>query len=577
MTLAPLTLALALAVAPPLTRPQALWARDLHALVVSLVEPPAGPNERAEHALWSDIVRLVQCEPLPKLVLDEQPQPHDMLRALLRVEVARRARLGDRARTSDTLWRDILDPGFFRRESPLAAAGDVLRWPVEEERWEGEVTEVTVKPSQCGKKVPPADELAQLTPELVWSAEQQLGEAAAARLRLHLGVRMLAQGMRDEARKAVEKLQPAQLTNVRDRALTELMRVDLGLDPADALTWLARDPVLEPWRLEITVQAAAYLADTGDWDPLLALTAPWEQAELSAQANPRRALLLDLTYRRALALQAKGQEAPLRVLVKRAFPALQAEDAPVADALRDVAMGHLARGTVDAEALGLLKALGPEHAFVRRLGELGSRALSVGNPRAAEAVAVRLMAEKAAAARARGHALRAELALAVGDPERMGSSVNALFAERERPEVGTSERAAMDQVTLDLAQVMVAQSAELTDPRWHALLARTLARMQDVVHSRHGRAFPSLVAALEDRAPPAPARKGQRVQAYYAVGEVRVGPPRVTLPPPPLDIAWPEPFSLLALPGPDGLLAAWVPRPAPVASKTDNAQVKHAP
>ena len=116
------------------------WARDLGALARDIAESPDDPQA----AFFADLLRLCDCEPLGPV------QDKDPLRALLRVEAARRDRLGAGAASSPTLWRDVLRPDFFRRDPGNPRAADALEWPDEQERWAGEKLLVAPPRFACG-------------------------------------------------------------------------------------------------------------------------------------------------------------------------------------------------------------------------------------------------------------------------------------------------------------------------------------------------------------------------------------------------------------------------------------------
>ena len=193
-------LLLATLAAGPAQYDQAFWERDLHGLVVLLSERPSSEAEAEAQALYGDVVRLVQCEPLPGIAAGDLQAVSQ--RRLLRLEAARRTRLGADAARAPTLWREVLDPASFRRTSALAAQGLLLRWPVEEERWSDEATDVAVRPSACANPVAAGDELSLLgAPELT-QLQLALPADAGARLTYHRAARLLARGEREAARAA---------------------------------------------------------------------------------------------------------------------------------------------------------------------------------------------------------------------------------------------------------------------------------------------------------------------------------------------------------------------------------------
>jgi hypothetical protein len=551
-----------------------LWARDLHEMVVLLSQPPADAAEAEQQQLFGDVVRFLNCEPLPELKAEAQLHAP---RALLRLETARRGRLGPSAATSATLWRDVLAPDFFRRAS-VFARGEVLRWPVEEEHWSTETLEVRLRPSSCGKPAPTADELGQLTPELMREVETALGPEVAGRLLYHRASRLLARGKADEARELAAGLNPSALGGEL-RPFARLLRLALGHEPAEGYVALASEPALSALRLPIAVQAAAHLSTEGRWRELLALTAPYTEWPDPSTLEAEAALLSDIVYRRVLAHQALGERESVARLLAPIFPALASSQEPRVEALRGVALASLARGGLEPEALALLRDLGPAAGLPRRLAHLGGLALGVGNVRGALEVSEHLLRERGAPSRARGFALRAEIALATGDAAGLTRSIERLLALRRQERVPVRELEEVDRIALALAQTLVTASADLTEPHWRPLLAERLEAMRQGVHSRHEKLFPALFAALEDRTPQ-PVARGKREEAFVAVGQVAVGAPPSTLPPPPFSVDWPEPYSLLALPLPDGSPRDWFPRepstPAAVPAPT-GAEVPHAP
>ena len=536
---------------------QAFWQRDLHGLVLLLSERPRDAADEEAHALYGDVVRLLQCEPLPPLVAhDPRAVPQ---RRLLRLEEARRARLGAGAARSATLWRDVLDPDFFRRSSPLAAQGLLLRWPVEEERWSDETTDVTVKPSACATPVAAGDELALLGAAELAALQGQLPPEAGVRLAYHRAVRLLSRGEVQEAHAALSALGEVQGAHTQLAALqpslrpwVQLMRLELGLDPAEGYLALVQAPELAPVALLVHGRAAAFLADAGRWLPLLRLAAQSGDAPAFAGSEEHAALLRqDLLYRRALTYHALGNTQALRSLLQRALVVEAGVPGPALEGLRGLALESLARAELDAESLALLDALGPASARLQRLVTVGGRALAVGNVAGAEGVAAQLLRQKDALAQARGFALQADLALAQEDRARLERSVRSLLQLREGAGVSARQRDELDAIAMQVAQSLVLASARLVGPGWQPVLGARLEALKDGVHSRHARAFVPLFAALADR-PAQASAPGRRLEAFVSVGEVAVGAPRQGVPPPAVSVPWPEPYSLLSLPQPDG-------------------------
>jgi hypothetical protein len=171
------------------------------------------------------------------------------------------------------------------------------------------------------------------------------------------------------------------------------------------------------------------------------------------------------------------------------------------------------------------------------------------------------------------------VALAAGDAPGLTRSIERLLTLRHQERIPVRDQEEVDRIALALTQSLVTASADLTESHWRPLLSAQLEAVRQGIHSRHEKAFPPLFAALEDR-PPAPVAKGKRQEAFVAVGRVAVGAPPSTLPPPAFSVAWPEPYSLLALPLPDGSPRDWFPRepttPAAVPAPS-GAEVPHAP
>ncbi|MET0400995.1 MAG: hypothetical protein ABW123_01275, partial [Cystobacter sp.] len=352
-------LAVALAAQP---HAEAFWARDLTALVERLTEPPSSPAEAEQQRLFGDVVRFLGCEPLAPLKPEDSPR---LPLALLRLEVARRGRLGEAASASATLWRDVLAPLFFWR-APVLAQDKSLRWPVEEERWSTEMLEVRMKPSSCALPPLPSDELPLLTAELEQEARREVGAEVSHRLRYHRVSRLLTLGRTDEARELARQLSPPEM-NEALRPLAVLARLALGLDSAEGYLALVEEPRLADMRLALVVQAAAHLSTQARWKEVLALTEPHAKGPDAPTRLSGSPLHWDVLYRRALAHQALGESEPLMGLWATAFPALASSQDLRVEALRALVLNGLARGALDAPALARLKDLGPATAFPRRL------------------------------------------------------------------------------------------------------------------------------------------------------------------------------------------------------------------
>src|SRR5262249_8331246 len=130
----------------------------------------------AQHALFADIAHLASCEPLAPLGNEEADFE---LRTLVRLEAARRGRLGEAAASAPTIWKDVLSRDFFLRSTlpPELVRADLIAWPVEAEAWPGETLRIGSLPWRCDAPAPAAaDELSIASAEFI----ERLGNAASS-------------------------------------------------------------------------------------------------------------------------------------------------------------------------------------------------------------------------------------------------------------------------------------------------------------------------------------------------------------------------------------------------------------
>src|SRR5207248_3291539 len=128
-------------------------------------------------------------------------------------------------------------------------------------------------------------------------------------------------------------------------------------------------------------------------------------------------------------------------------------------------------------------------------------------------------------------------------------AVARMFAG-ERKRVDRDER---DRAAVELFELLAARQAVRPSHAWQKLLEVRAAFVADRVQSRHQAEARRVLAALRELRG-RPAEKGSQP---LALGEVAVAADEPLPPPPALQIDWPEPYSLLAIPAPDGSLRDW--------------------
>src|SRR5262249_38141040 len=154
----------------------------------------------------------------------------------IRLERARRSRLGAGAASSQTLWRDILKPSFFNRALGGGPDGTLLFWPVESEEWSSEALRARVRASGCaaapGPGKPAEMELASEKLMLDLGRDAAPDPAlrpAAARLAYHRGVLLARAGQSEAAKQAAALVTPPELLGPELAKYARLLRLELGV------------------------------------------------------------------------------------------------------------------------------------------------------------------------------------------------------------------------------------------------------------------------------------------------------------------------------------------------------------
>ena len=475
------------------TAAQLFWSRDLGGLQRLIAEQSAEAD-----GLFGDLLRLVDCEALSP--------SDDPLRRLVRIEALRRAR------PANNLWRDILHPGFFRRQVTNPTGS--LVWRNDGEPWPGETLVVAPPLSQCAKEpLPKGDEVALL-------AGLRLDDAAA-RARVAYQLALLLVRKRAPALDAARSIDPAPL-RAELQPWARLLRLEAGADPREGYFAL-----VDQWSGapdEVVMRAAALAAERHQFDQVARLT---ERA--AAPKTPAQRHLISL---RAAALAALGRnEEALAVL----------EKVPE----RELSLRLLSRRPFDKRSRALLAAFPGMPA-----SDLAERALAAGNVRTARAAAEELL-EGPAHKLARGLALQAEIAFAQGEPAAFDDAIARLFPAERKPFSHAAEREDRDRSAIELLELLAARQAARPDRAWQRLLEARAAHVAAEVHVRHKpEAERVLVALRELRGKPGTA---------LALGAIAVEPQAPLPPEPQVAFDFPEPYSLLAIPAPDGSLHDWFP------------------
>ncbi len=533
---------------------QLFWQHELGLLRREILDDRGMGEERM---LFDDLLALGTCAPLSRLA---EPSP---MRQLVRVEAARRVRLGKAAGSSRTVWRDLLRPGFFSVAILNPKPSKALYWIDEKEKWPNETLLVQSPAWLCGK-LPAWSAEEQITQELISSQEPRTAALLAyerAAVQFRAGKALELHGLETEQL-------PANL-----RPYARFLRLEAGADPREGFAELAA-VLPEPIVLDRAAQA---LYDAGRFAEVVKLT----------EGKPPRFSL----WMRALSLLRLGREDEMLDALARGFAASSAGFAPGGPAsggpasgagasgvsgsgvassgdastepLRELAMQTLARRPLDEKKLAFFAVKGAEEATLLQLGQ---RALAAGNVATARAVAQALADEPKARNSAAGLALQGESAFVSGDAEALRDALALLFpagggygrgalagpkAPRVPGQLRVADRDERDHAAVALAQALAGRAHDR--PELAALLEETFARLREGVHIRYAREIDSVAETLHSTV----ARDLQRV----AVGEIKIANPPQPPPPPKAELELPEPFSLLAIPVDDGSLRSWFAGP----------------
>ncbi|TMB29165.1 MAG: hypothetical protein E6J61_16140 [Deltaproteobacteria bacterium] len=492
------------------------WARDLGALARDIAES----REDAEVPFFRDLLRLCSCEPLGPA------EGNDPLRALLRVEEARRVRLGARAASSPTIWREVMRPDFFRRDPGNPPGDDALEWPDEEERWTGERLLVAAPESACDAAVPSRKQSAdspaarEVPPGLAVALAAAGHAGTASVLAYHEATLLWRANKMSEAAFVARTVDPGRLGPLSRWA--SLLRIATGVDARASAVALARD-----WQGEgsalVRVLAIDALARQGRWDETVAASEQLPDA-------PRSRLLFHARLLRARALFETGRAAAARTVLPRDRE----------DAVRDLAIEVLAADSLDAAGVEMVGSLFPD--TTEALLRIARRALVAGSIPVARSAAARLDP-----AEPRTLALKAELAFAANAPEVGPALETALSGPLPRG----MRRSTRERAVVELCHSLVELAARAS-ARLRADTAALLAGAREDLGSSTQKAVDSAVAAL-------------RADGAAAIGVVRVGSTLPLPELPPIQVDWPEPASLLAIPDGDGGFRDWFPEAKTVA------------
>ncbi|HVE87125.1 MAG TPA: hypothetical protein VND93_29925, partial [Myxococcales bacterium] len=331
-----------------------------------------------------------------------------------------------------------------------------------------------------------------------------------------------------------------------------LLRLELGVDPPEGYAALFGQP-FGANQAAVNERLAYGLHRNGSWELLKKVTA--EPRALAPAALCDRAgspLPRDLLYRHAVAQQKLGATAEVDAVLAQAFPACAYVAEPAVEALKDLAIGHYSRRTLDAALEKRLRELDPPGRLARDVQKLGARALHGGNLPGAQVAMGWLITDRTAAGRARGWVLEAEIAYALQDGKRFDRAVQSIFPDPAIDSLRPQERDERDRAVEELAQALVTTAEDQADADFRKRLHAQIPVWRERAAIKREPAFNALLAALEARPVPLNGDKRKRPTAEVAVGSISVAPPEAVIPPPEVQFDWPEPYSLLAIPPPPG-------------------------
>jgi hypothetical protein len=523
--------------------------------------------------LLDDLARLVRCLPLGPVPAAETDQ---LLAARLvaRVERIRLERvLKDSAYSESPLLELFMHPPLYQLEAPGQTL-ELVRWPIEEERWPGEVIEGIPEKGVCpvragalretdGKihaanaKIRAAAERAATTavlPLLPDLPDPAAGKIALAYLRDAVDAESFVFPIEwaDRLEAGLRRGEP----RVRSAGLVMLARArEINADVAGALDLYRQLALDETTTTEEDSRVRVRLAalEEPDWDRVLEVV-----------RGVRKARDVDervLSYAQARALYAKHEFDALmtfgRVWLRKTRGGNRFDDAT-----RDLLL-RLAVELDPAQAMAWIEEIGEESKVRDRLDELGKLSLETDNLALATAIYDRLRVLAASERKKRGPAAaseeahwiaqRALIEFAAEDAEAFAGFMDALVAlaveQGEKPMARWAPHREVARLALDLIGRLTNEVGEKPDRRkFAALLLEAIvklivkpSRFQALLEER----MPPLVALAgpyatgrtDPRATPA-ARKtskdarGKKPRKVRQLGEVIVPrlPPRIEAP-----------------------------------------------
>jgi hypothetical protein len=527
-------------------------------------------------ALLEDLSRLVRCLPLGPVPEREQP-PYRGARMLVRLERIRLEALMRDGIYDETALVDLLgEPPLFRAKA-LDRTDVLVRWPVEQERWPGEVIEPRIEPARCASKAGASKES---DPKVHAAARRTRARAVRETLAALVGeLDRLPADTRGKVATAYLDLASAapsfELPAEWDRALIAALEKS--------------DP---PWKSAGLVLLAGLREKTGDergavalYREILERAAPTAaedsrvRARLVGLEEPNWGSVLEiaravraarssdapvLAHAEARALYALGRWTELETF-GRAWLRRAHQDDEIDLRTRDLLV-RLALQLEPAEAMAWIEEISPgdPKGRIERLDGLGKLAIETNNLDLATRVYDRLRTETAADAKKRGPAASSELAhwiaeralieFSLEDPEAFAELIDEILAfakqEGDRPLSRFAPHREVARLCQDLigrlanevrekperrkfAALLLEAAVQLADKpsRWQAMLERYAESLRGLAGpyaaGRDGRAPSSARRASKDGEAARKRREKQR--RVRELGEVIVPrlPPRL--------------------------------------------------
>lgn len=574
-----------------------LWAGDAVTLARAQAQRQARgePVDTGTWGLLDDLSRLGRCLPLGRVPSAEAPELRAR-RLLVRLERIRLERLIQEGAHPGTALANLLVPPPLATSVPEQP--ELVRWPVETERWPGEVSDPRPEASKCPARA--GLEAGRAAPARA-RARAAAERAAVAELVPHLGLLPaqtacnLAFTYMVDAERAPEGFTvPQDILHPLEQALlrgegpprvaglialsTLFQRSGAEAEARRVLDGLLEAPGLTPEqdsRARVRLVALLEGVDPVDWAAVL------RAAE--GAANPRPGDQPVLENARARALFVTDQREALMTLGRRFV--LRPHAGPF-DAQTEELLLQLALRLPVREGLAWMEEVLPTDPRGRRAreAELGRRALGHGALELAEVLFDRLRLAARAERPTRGPravedeaqfiAGRAEVAYERGDPEAFGGLVAELMAlakaEEDAPLARFSPHRAVAELTQSVLGRMVNRAPG--DPRQAAMAGHLLEAVGALGQARTAwrATLAKLVPTLAEvagpyaagRRPPRP--PGRAPPPVRQLGEVVVPrlPPRLAAEDVLTDA--PEVSSFLVYPGPGGVWregSPWPPKP----------------